>query len=49
MSKFQTEYGITHQSFEDFVLVIFVLVDDPYKKVAPDCVKCRRNIYRALF
>lgn len=48
MSKFQTEYSIANQSFEDFILVIYVLVDDLYKKVAPDCVKCRRNIDKAL-
>ncbi len=35
MSKFQAEYKIAHQSFEDFILVIFVLVDDLYQKVAP--------------
>ena len=34
MSKFQAEYKIAHQSFEDFILVIFVLVDDLYQKVA---------------
>ena len=27
MSKFQAEYNIAHQSFEDFILVIYVLVD----------------------
>ena len=26
MLQFQKEYNIAHQSFEDFVLVIFVLV-----------------------
>ena len=30
MLKFQEEYSIAHQSFEDFVLVIFVLVDELY-------------------
>lgn len=48
MSKFQAEYSIAHQSFEDFILVLFVLVDDLYKKVAPDCVKFRRNVDKAL-
>lgn len=48
MSKFQEEYSIANQSFEDFILVIFVLVDDLYKKVAPNQVKCRPNIDKAL-
>ena len=30
MSKFQAEYNIAHQSFEDFITVIFVMVDDLY-------------------
>ena len=49
MSKFQAEYSIARQSFEDFILVVYVLVDDLYKKVAPDGVKCRRNMDKALF
>lgn len=48
MSKFQTEYIIAHQSFEDFILVVYVLVDDLYKKIAPKQVKCRRNVDKAL-
>ena len=44
MSKFQAEYSIANQSFEDFILAIYVLVDDLYKKVAPNQVKCRRNL-----
>ena len=48
MSKFQAEYSMTHQSFEDFILVIFVLVDDLYKKVAPNQVKYRPNVDKAL-
>lgn len=48
MSKFQSEYSIAHQSFEDFILVIYVLVDDLYKKVAPNQVKYRPNVDKAL-
>lgn len=48
MSKFQAEYNIAHQSFEDFILVIYVLVDDLYKKVAPNQVKYRPNVDKAL-
>lgn len=48
MSKFPSEYSIAHQSFEDFILVVYVLVDDLYKKVAPTQVKCRPNVAKAL-
>ena len=48
MSKFKSEYSIAHQSFEDFILVIYVLVDDLYKKVAPNQVKYRPNVDKAL-
>ena len=48
MSKFQTEYNIAHRFFEDFILVMYVLVDDLYKKVAPKQVKYRRNVDKAL-
>ena len=48
MSKFHQEYSIAHQSFEDLILVVFVLVDDLYKKVALAEIKKRRNIDKAL-
>jgi len=48
MLKFQEDYNIAHQSFEDLILVIFVLVDDLYKKVAPKAVKHRPNINKAI-
>ena len=48
MLKFQKNYTIAQQSFEDFILVVFVLVDDLYKKVAPKSVKHRPNISKAI-
>ena len=48
MMKIQENYTIENQSFEDFILLIFVLTDDLYKKIAPDKVKCRANIEKAL-
>lgn len=48
MLKFQKDYSIAHQSFEDLILVIFVLVDDLYQKVAPKSVKHRPNIHKAI-
>ena len=32
--KFQKNYNIELQTWEDFFLVFFVLIDDLYKKVA---------------
>ncbi len=48
MLKFQENCTIENQSFEDFILLIFVLTDDFYKSVAPDSVKFRSNIEKAL-
>ena len=48
MPKFQEKYSIAHQSSEDFILVIFVLVDDLYKKVVPNQIKHRANVDKAL-
>lgn len=48
MLKVQEDYSIAHQSFEDLILVIFVLVDDLYKKVVPESVKNRPNIHKAM-
>ena len=48
MLKLQKNCTIENQSFEDFILLIFVLTDDFYKSVAPDCVKFRPNIEKAL-
>ena len=48
MLEFQKEYSIAHQSFEDFILVVFVLVDVLYKKVAPKSLRHRPNIHKAI-
>ncbi|MBR6012375.1 MAG: hypothetical protein IK062_01160 [Selenomonadaceae bacterium] len=48
MLKFQKNYTIENQSFEYFILLIFVLIDGLYKKVAPDSVKFRSNIEKTL-
>lgn len=46
--KFQENYNIELQTFEDFFLVFFVLIDDLYKKVAPNEVKFRPNVDKAF-
>ena len=48
MLKLQKNCTIENQSFEDFILLIFVFVDDLYKANVPDCVKFRPNIDKAL-
>ena len=47
MLKFQTNYTTTIQNFEDFILVVFVLVDDLYQTYAPTSVTQRRNVKQA--
>lgn len=48
MLKFQEKHSIKNQSLEDFILMVFVLVDDLYKEIAPACVKFRPNNNKAL-
>ena len=48
MLKFQEDCIIENQTFEDFILLIFVLIDDFYQTEAPDSVKFRPNIEKAL-
>ena len=47
MLKFQTNYTTTIQNFEDFILVVFVLIDDLYQTYAPISVTQRRNVKQA--
>ena len=47
MLKFQTNYITTIQNFEDFILVVFVLIDDLYQTYAPVSVIQRRNVEQA--
>ena len=43
MLKFQNNYTTLTEDFEDFILLVYVTVDDLYKKVVPDSVSKRRN------
>ena len=47
MLKFQSDYNITIKQFEDFILIVYVIVDDLYLQYAPDQVLKRRNISQA--
>ena len=44
MLKFQTNYTTTIETFEDFILIIFVMIDDLYQQYAPISVSNRRYI-----
>ena len=47
MLKFQNNYTTLIENFEDFILLVYVTVDDLYKKVVPDSVSKRRNYQSA--
>ena len=44
MLKFQDNYTTTIENFEDFILIIFVIMDDLYQQYVPVSVSNRRNI-----
>lgn len=44
MLKFKNNYNTTIATFEDFILTIFVLIDDLYNLYAPPEITNRRNI-----
>jgi hypothetical protein len=43
MLKFQDNHTTTLETFEDFILIIFVMIDDLYQQHAPDSVLNRRH------
>ena len=44
---FHSNYITTIQNFEDFILIVFVLIDDLYQTYAPVSVTQRRNVEQA--
>lgn len=44
MLKFQDDYITLISTFEDFILLVYVMVDNLYKQFAPVSVAQRRNI-----
>ena len=44
MLKFQTDYTTTIENFEDFILTIFVVIDDLYQQYAPSSISHRKRI-----
>ena len=47
MLKFQNNHTTTIESFEDFILIIFVIIDDLYQQYAPVSVSSRRHAKEA--
>lgn len=43
MLEFQTDYTTIITTFEDFILLVYTVIDDLYKEFAPDSVSKRRN------
>lgn len=44
MLKFQDDYTTLITTFEDFILLVFTIVDDLYQQSAPTSVSHRRNV-----
>lgn len=47
MLKLQTDYTTLIETFEDFILLTYTMIDELYKLFAPAAVSKRRNINRA--
>ena len=47
MLKFQSNYNTTIENLEDFILTIFVLIDDLYQEHVPSSISQRRQIQTA--
>lgn len=44
MLKFQDDYTTLIATFEDFILLVYAIIDDLYQQFAPSSVSQRRNI-----
>ena len=44
MLKFQDNHTTTIQTFEDFILIIFVIIDDLYQQYAPISISHRKHV-----
>ena len=47
MLKFQDDYTALITTFEDFILLVYTMIDDLYKHLIPPTVSNRRNITTA--
>ena len=44
MLKFQNDYTTLIATFEDFILLVYTMIDDLYKQFVPTSVSQRRNV-----
>lgn len=44
MLKFQDDYTTLIATFEDFILLVYTIIDDLYQQFVPACVSHRRNV-----
>ena len=47
MLKFQNDYTTLIATFEDFILLVFTIIDDLYQQSAPASVSQRKNVNTA--
>lgn len=45
--KFQDDYSTIIATFEDFILLVYAIIDDLYQQFVPSSVSQRRNITSA--
>lgn len=44
MLKFQNDYTTLFATFEDFILLVYTVIDDLYQQFVPPCVSQRWNV-----
>lgn len=49
MLKFQNDYTTIIATFEDFILLVYTIIDDLYQQYVPTSVSQRRNVDSAKF
>lgn len=47
MLKFKDDYTTLTATFEDFILLVYTVIDDLYQRSVPVCVSQRRNVHTA--
>ena len=44
MLKFQGDYTTPIATFDDFILLVYAVIDDPYQQFVPTSVSKRQNV-----
>ncbi len=47
MLKLQDDFTTLIATFEDFILLVYTIIDDLYQEFAPACVSQRKNVNTA--